>query len=236
MWYRTHRRTLVLVADCRALIEIRDDLHGDALTNWGLGTPIQQWENVTVEEVCGPLQLPWGDACVELTSLIGFGILFDYGIGTGPKVVPREARVTELHGYFEGIIPPGIANLSQLRRLDLIIIRSSGPIPPQLGNITTLRELKLNGALSWPHTATPWEALPPSRPVADGLTSKARSRRRLSALKQLRSLRLSYTQLTGDIPAELGTLPWLQTLHLDNNALTGTIPPELADLASATGP
>ena len=218
-----------LVADCRALIEIRDDLHGDALTNWGLGTPIQQWQNVTVEEVCGPLQLPWGDACVELTSLIGFGILFHYGIGAGPKIVPREARVTELHGYFEGIIPPGIANLGQLRRLDLIIIRSRTPIPPQLGNITTLRELKLNGALSGP--------IPPHlgklfrlRVLSLIGDLEGQIPRRLSALKQLRSLRLSYTQVTGDIPAELWTLPKLQTLHLDNNVLTGTIPPELAGL------
>ena len=38
--------------------------------------------------------------------------------------------------------------------------------------------------------------------------------------------------LTGTIPAELGSLSSLITLHLDDNEMTGTIPPELGSLSN----
>ena len=38
--------------------------------------------------------------------------------------------------------------------------------------------------------------------------------------------------LTGTIPAELGSLSNLITLHLDDNEMTGTIPPELGNLSN----
>ena len=45
-------------------------------------------------------------------------------------------------------------------------------------------------------------------------------------------LDLSYYQLSGTIPAELGDLPYLQVLDLSGNRLTGTIPGELASLTN----
>ena len=44
-------------------------------------------------------------------------------------------------------------------------------------------------------------------------------------------LDLSYNELTGTIPSELGDLAHVQVLRLDGNQLTGTIPSELGDLA-----
>ena len=43
---------------------------------------------------------------------------------------------------------------------------------------------------------------------------------------------LSYNQLTGPIPPELGNLRSLGGLFLNNNQLTGSVPPELGDLSS----
>ena len=43
-------------------------------------------------------------------------------------------------------------------------------------------------------------------------------------------LYLSYNQLTGNIPAELGNLTNLQELYLDGNQLSGSIPADLGNL------
>ena len=44
-------------------------------------------------------------------------------------------------------------------------------------------------------------------------------------------LRLSYNDLTGELPAELGNLAQLQILALDGNSLSGALPPELGNLS-----
>ena len=54
----------------------------------------------------------------------------------------------------------------------------------------------------------------------------------LGSLANLVSLWLSNNQLTGSIPTELGNLSNLQDLYLGKNQLTGTIPSELGNLAS----
>ena len=48
------------------------------------------------------------------------------------------------------------------------------------------------------------------------------------------SLTLSFNALSGEIPAELGSLSNLTTLALQENALSGEIPPELGNLADLT--
>ena len=57
----------------------------------------------------------------------------------------------------------------------------------------------------------------------------------LGSLTNLEWLQLAYNQLTGEIPAELGNLANLQTLFLGRNQLTGEIPAELGDLTNLKG-
>ena len=57
----------------------------------------------------------------------------------------------------------------------------------------------------------------------------------LGTLTSLRSLVLFANQLAGPIPPELGKLGDLRMLDLTQNRLTGPIPPELGDLTSLTG-
>ena len=44
------------------------------------------------------------------------------------------------------------------------------------------------------------------------------------------SLNLSYNELTGSIPSEIGNLTNLTYLNLEDNQLTGSIPPEIGNL------
>ena len=44
------------------------------------------------------------------------------------------------------------------------------------------------------------------------------------------SLNLSYNELTGSIPSEIGNLTNLTILYLSNNQLTGSIPSEICNL------
>ena len=57
----------------------------------------------------------------------------------------------------------------------------------------------------------------------------------LGNLPYLKDLWLSRNQLSGEIPPELGNLANLKELRLDGNQLSGEIPPELGNLANLDG-
>ena len=54
----------------------------------------------------------------------------------------------------------------------------------------------------------------------------------LGNLSNLETLYLGFNELAGPIPAELGSLSNLESLNLSNNRLTGTIPGELGSLSN----
>ena len=54
----------------------------------------------------------------------------------------------------------------------------------------------------------------------------------LGSLSNLEVLYLKKNALSGEIPAELGSLSNLEWLYLDSNALSGEIPPELGSLSN----
>ena len=108
-----------------------------------------------------------------------------------------------------GSIPPELADLANLQRLDLQDNQLSGSIPSQLADLANLQSLFLGGNEL---TGT----IPPQ----------------LAALTNLQRLDLSRNQLSGSIPPQLAALANLQSLFLWGNELTGTIPPQLAALAN----
>lgn len=102
----------------------------------------------------------------------------------------------------------------------------TGQIPPQVGDLPYLETLwfrklpKLTGSI------------PTAISSLTNLKSVRLSWTNLSGpvpvfftqLKKITYLDLSFNKLTGSIPAQLSTLPILEALHLDRNQLTGEIP------------
>jgi len=112
------------------------------------------------------------------------------------------------HGLF-GAIPPELANLTNLKVLDVRANNLTGPIPVELGSLRNLGRLMLDN---------------------NNLTGTIPTE--LGNLPSLQHLWLNWNNLTGTIPPELGNLPSLTDLWLNGNSLTGAIPPEIGNLAS----
>ena len=112
----------------------------------------------------------------------------------------QEAREWIPHGL-SGPIPPTIASLTSLRRLDFYANSLTGSIPSELGDLKNLEYLSFgDNQLSGPI---------PSE---------------LGDLVDLSHLSLFGNDLSGNIPPRLGNLGQLRELYLNWNALTGTIP------------
>ncbi|MYG81043.1 MAG: hypothetical protein F4187_04415 [Gemmatimonadetes bacterium] len=144
------------------------------------------------------------------------------------RVVALELSGNNLSGGF----PPEIADLDQLRELDLVFNRLTGPIPPRLGGLTKLTTLDIG-----PHQLT--GPIPPELGDLSSLSFlyigwsdlTGPIPAELGGVTGLRWLDLGANDMTGQVPTELGGLASLQLLHLDRNRLGGSIPPELGNLA-----
>ena len=120
----------------------------------------------------------------------------------------------------KGYLPPEIALLSHLERIDLHgadlnpSLEDFLPLTPPNG-LVALKELK-------ELRITDWGNLFGNIPSTLGL------------LTTLTSLELSDTKLSSEIPSELGLLTNLTSLILSSNDLIGTVPEEIGDLKSLT--
>ena len=139
-----------LVADCEALVALRAELFGWAGMDWTANNPLSYWEGVLV-----------GGAPPRVREL----------------VLEAGAIGTFDHG---GRLPPGMAELAFLERLDLSDNRLTGSIPAAWGALARLRWLDLSG-----------NELTGAIPAA------------LGQLANLERLRLADNQLTGCIPVGL---------------------------------
>ncbi|KAF0923412.1 hypothetical protein E2562_006316 [Oryza meyeriana var. granulata] len=116
----------------------------------------------------------------------------------------NDNRVTglELENLnLSGRLAPELAQLDQLKYMEITLNNIEGPIPPEFGNLKNLISLDLyNNSISGP--------IPPS----------------LGKLKSLKFMRMDHNRLTGPIPNEIVELSNLAVLDLSNNDLCGTIP------------
>ena len=190
-----------LVSDCQTLMNLRDWLFGGVTTNWNAGTPIDQWVGLTIE-----------GSPRRVTGLrVGSG---RYGDAVTAGIIPPELadlpklRRLELAGnQISGNIPPVLGRLAELETLDVAHNQLSGLIPAELGNLSSLRSLNLSGNRLY-------GGIPPE----------------LGQLTSLELLDLAGNDLTGEIPRELGNLSSLQRLLLRENEFGGGIPSEIGQL------
>lgn len=112
--------------------------------------------------------------------------------------------------FLSGPIPWQIGNLKMLTAIYLSRNSFNGSIPATVGNMTMLRALYLN-----------------NNRLSGGIPAT------LGNLKWIEDIRLNQNLLTGGIPAALGKLgPTLGYLDLSNNRLTGVLPPDIGNLTN----
>ncbi len=122
---------------------------------------------------------------------------------------PRRLIAISLNGRgLTGEIPPELAELTHLRRLELSGNRLGGAIPPEVGQLTRLARLDLS-----------------DNSLTGGIPPE------LGQLTQLARQDLRENELSGPIPAELGQLANLEELQLGGNELTGCIPAALQQVS-----
>lgn len=132
-----------LVADCATLVSIRHTLAGvwrdvyydpatgnevplSPILNWYGGTPIDQWDGVTIGGV------PPRVIALELPAKVPMDY---YLFGTLPPELERLTKLQTLNlsrNHLSGGIPPEIGNLEDLNYLSLVASRLSGCIPKTL--------------------------------------------------------------------------------------------------------
>lgn len=196
-----------LVSDCEALVELREALFGQTAVNWKSHIPLRHWQGVVVD---GP-----PDRATEI----------DFGQG---------ALGASAHGRR---LPPALAELEHLRRLDLSGNGVAGSIPAELSALGNLEALDLsrNELLG---------LLPPEVGILGRLRLLNLERNQLSGaippqvgnLELLHVLNLESNQLAGEILQALGQLLRLKELSLSDSQLTGAIPLELGRLADLEDP
>ena len=207
-----------LVADCKVLIAIRDELAGTGSLNWDTQLAMTQWQGIRISGSPSRVTEVSGS---QLTGVI-------------PTELSQLSQLRQLYfggNRLTGPIPPELSQLSQLRRLSLGGNQLTGPIPPELGQLLQLELLHLGtnqltgeipaalgrlSQLQWLHLDD------------NQLTGVIPAE--LGQLSGLQQLHLDGNQLTGTIPVELGRLSRLEWLYLDDNQLTGPIPIELSRL------
>ena len=116
-----------LVADCRVLLGLRDELAGTESLNWSTGLAITEWEGVKVSET------PSRVTELDLTGR---------GLTEIPSELGQLSQLQELHlccNRLTGPIPAELGQLSQLRVLVLERNRLLGKIPSELGQLSQLR-------------------------------------------------------------------------------------------------
>ena len=171
-----------LVRDCSVLLTAKDALRGTASLNWSPGTYIREWQGIYTGWLNGRVSLDVSTIHVKDVIVARLGL--------------------------NGTIPPVLAGLVDLRRLDLDDNALTGGIPAVLGRMESLEMLILLG-----------------NRLTGGIPAE------LGNLADLRILSLYANDLTGSIPPELGKLTKLEQLLLDDNDFTGQLPSELGNLA-----
>jgi Leucine-rich repeat (LRR) protein len=121
------------------------------------------------------------------------------------------------NNQFDGQIPPGLANLTGLRVLDLAVNK----LPLSMYNLSSLRTFhvegnRLHGSIP-ANVGSKFPAMEDFSLANNRFTGRIPSS--LSNLTTLTSLQLSINKFTGLVPRDIGRLEHLQYLYLSYNLL-----------------
>ena len=197
-----------LVADCKVLLALRDELAGTGSLNWNPQLAMTSWHGIHVTGSPG-----------RVTVLI----IARQVAGAIPARLGQLAELERLdlsRNQLTGPIPVELGQLTGLEWLGLSGNQLTGLIPAELGQPTQLQTLSLAG--NQLAGAIPAELSQLSRLEQLGLGG--------NQLTELLELHLQHNQLTGLIPGELGQLSNLREFSFRGNRLAEPIPQELRHL------
>lgn len=198
-----------------ALVAFYKATNGDSWknnTNWCSDKPISEWYGITAKGEVSEINLYDNNLSGVIPDEIGNLkylkqlILYANNLSGEIPASLKNTRLETLHlwyNQFEGNIPETIGDLVNLVDLNLGSNRFSGSLPNSLTNLVNLRRLSL------------------SDNALTGFGEK------LSALKSLEAIEISMNQISGEIPADIWTLPNLKRVDLSTNKLSGPIPMDI---------
>ena len=234
-----------LLADCNALLEMRDTLVGSGTAlNWSPTVSIHDWDGVNApgnrvawlvlrgKSLVGQILPELG----KLTGLVTLDLSGNTLTGSIPTGLGDLTNLTLLNlsgNSLSGSIPIELGSLSNLETLLLRENNLTGDVPSELANLTSLTKLGLgNNMLSGqiPSQLTNLTSLTLLELNDNQLAGQIPSG--LSRIPGLETLDLRENNLTGPIPSSLGSITGLGILKLSNNQLTGSIPPQINTLTN----
>ena len=237
-----------LVADCTALLAVKDALRGTSTLDWNATSTLSTWEGVTLNATS-----------TRVTALV----LGDEGLnGSVPLALGDLSALATLDlsdNELTGEIPAELGSLANLQTLRLSGNSFAGCIPPTLEDVPINDLASLN--IQYCQAPAPSGV---SASLSDGTFSIGTVSAtdedgdtltyeiaggdpdgkfaigngtgsippELGGVADVRRIDLDYNTLTGGIPRELGSLPDLELLYLTDNQLSGSIPPEMGNLRS----
>jgi Leucine-rich repeat (LRR) protein len=184
--------------------------------------------------------------------------------GEIPSEIGNLTNLTGLYLSNSGLtgeIPSEIWNLTNLEWLWISDNQLTGSIPPEIGNLTNLTGLYLSNSgltgeipesicdlnIDWSYSVnsniTNNQLCPPYPSCVEDYVGEQDVSNcegvvelwgKYYSIENTDSLNLSFNQLTGSIPPEIGSLTNLTYLNLGYNELTGEIPPEIGSLTNLT--
>lgn len=144
-----------------------------------------------------------------------------------------ELKVLQLEGNaLSGSLPQKMSELKKLEVLNLSKNKYEGNMPAVIGQITSLKQLnlsynKFSNFIDFSSLTNLEELL-----ITDNTTLSVQLPSSIGKLKKLKKLHLNNNKLSGTIPADLGGLTALTELKLFSNELTGAIPEAFQQLVA----
>ncbi len=141
-------------------------------------------------------------------------------------------RVVDLHdNKISGVLPDFAAKMADLRTLDIKDNDISGTLPPHFDSLVSLtaldvRKCRLSGTIPAEYssmTSTRSLDLSENRDLEGWLFD-------WSTMTEITSLKIHGAQISGTLPAGLGSFGQITALDLGDNELSGTIPAEVSSM------